>query len=283
MPAQAPSTPTPFTVAPAPGLRLRGESAGEGPAVVLLHGLTATRRYVVQGSRHLLSRGHRLVSYDARGHGESDPAPARGAYGYPDLVGDLEAVLDALELERAVLAGSSMGAATAAGFALARPDRVRALIQITPAHRGAGQLGSEALAHWDELADTLAAGEVDAFVAATGVDDLPERWRRPARLATRQRIERHRDLAAVADALRAVPRSAAFASLDRLDALSMPTLVVGSRDEADPGHPLAVAEEYARRLPRAELLVEDADSAPLAWRGARLSHAIGDFLDRVQE
>ena len=61
----------------------------------------------------------------------------------------------------------------------------------------------------------------------------------------------------------------------------MPVLVVGSRDETDPGHPLAVAEEYARRLPRAELVVEEAGEAPLAWRGAQLSRAIADFLDQV--
>ena len=58
----------------------------------------------------------------------------------------------------------------------------------------------------------------------------------------------------------------------------MPALVVGTRDEADPGHPLATAEEYARRLPRAQLTVEDPGDTPLAWQGARLSRAIGDFL-----
>ena len=43
----------------------------------------------------------------------------------------------------------------------------------------------------------------------------------------------------------------------------------------------AVAQEYAERLPRGELVVEDEGQSPLAWQGARLSRAIGDFLDRV--
>src|SRR4051794_21599626 len=96
-------------------LTLRGEQAGpldgEVAPLVLLHGLSATRRNVVQGSRHLVHRGYRLVAYDARGHGASDPAPKPDAYGYADLVDDLRAVLDELELERPVLVGSSMGAA----------------------------------------------------------------------------------------------------------------------------------------------------------------------------
>ena len=45
-------------------------------------------------------------------------------------------------------------------------------------------------------------------------------------------------------------------------------------------HPLSLAREYARRLPSAELVVEDEGSSPLAWQGARLSRAIGDFLER---
>jgi pimeloyl-ACP methyl ester carboxylesterase len=82
----------------------------------------------------------------------------------------------------------------------------------------------------------------------------------------------------VSDALRVVPRSAAFDGLDGLDRLQVPTLVVGSRDESDPGHPLEVAEEYARRLPRGKLVVEEPGKAPLAWQGAQLSRAIAEFL-----
>src|SRR6201999_885513 len=88
---------------------LDGEEAGEGVPVVLLHGLTATRRYVVMGSKNLERGGHRVVQYDARGHGRSAPG---GAYGYEDLAGDLLEVLDAREIDRAVLAGASMGAHT---------------------------------------------------------------------------------------------------------------------------------------------------------------------------
>ncbi len=273
--------PVPFEVERGDDLVLSGDSTGDGAPLVLAHGLTATRRNVVQGSRHLLGRGWQLVGYDARGHGESSPAPDRDAYEYADLAADLEAVFDAQGLDSAALAGSSMGAATAVRFALDHPERVSALVLITPAYRGPGQLGADALAHWDRLAAALEGGDVEAFVDASGANELPERWREPARLATRQRIERHRHLDAVARALHVVPRSEAFASLDELERLDMPVLIAGTRDEADPGHPLAVAEEYARRLPRGELVVEQPGDTPLAWQGARLSRAIGDFLERV--
>jgi pimeloyl-ACP methyl ester carboxylesterase len=258
-------------------LTLAGESAGEGPPVVLLHGLSATRRHVVQGSRHLIRHGYRLIAYDARGHGASDPAPR---YEYADLVGDLAAVLDRLELERAALVGSSMGAATAMAFALDHPDRVPALVQITPAYTGHARTGDVAEESWERMAAALERGGVDAFVGAAQPDGIPERWREVAREATRQRMERHEHPRAVAQALREVPRSLAWEGLEPLERLDLPVLIVGSRDEADRLHPLAVAREYERRLPRAELVVEDAGSSPLAWQGARLSGVIGDFLER---
>jgi pimeloyl-ACP methyl ester carboxylesterase len=265
-------------------LTLRGEQAGaldgNTPPLVLLHGLSATRRNVVQGSRHLVRRGYRLVAYDARGHGSSDPAPDPEAYGYGDLQSDLRAVLDELAIERPVLAGSSMGAATAMAFALENPERVQALVQITPAYTGRRTTEID-FEIWDRMADELQRGGVEAFVATATPDELPERWRELAREATRQRMERHEHMEAVSAAMRVVPRSRAFEGLEPLSGLDVPTLVVGSRDEADSVHPLEVAREYAERLPRAELLVEDEGETPLAWQGGRLSSAIGDFLERV--
>jgi pimeloyl-ACP methyl ester carboxylesterase len=77
-------------------------SASEGPPIVLLHGLTATRRYVVMGSRSLERSGHRVIAYDARGHGQSAPAREPAAYTYELLDGDLEAVLDAAGVQPAL-------------------------------------------------------------------------------------------------------------------------------------------------------------------------------------
>jgi pimeloyl-ACP methyl ester carboxylesterase len=266
-----------LTVDADPGVALSGEEAGEGVPIVLLHGLTATRRYVVMGSRALERSGHRVVAYDARGHGRSGPAPDPEAYGYAELAGDLEAVLDSLELERAVLAGASMGAHTLLRFALDHPGRAAALGVITPGHDPATADDPARLARWDELADGLRRGGVDGFLAAYGEPDVPEPWRDTVTTVLRQRLSQHEHPEAVADALRAVPRSHPFESLDDLAALDAPAVVVASRDEADPGHPYALAQAYAAALPRARLVSEEPGHSPLAWQGGRLSKVIAEL------
>lgn len=262
------------------GATIGGEdTGGGGPPIVLLHGLTATRRYVLMGSSLLERRGYRLIGYDARGHGESSAAPAPSAYEYADLVTDLEALLDARGVDRVTLVGSSMGAATALAFALRAPERVAAIVQSTPAYAGRPHHDPEEIRTWEALADGLERDGVDGFMAAYR-PKVEGRWEGSVRRLTRQRLERHRDLGALADALRVVPRSAAFEGLEALERVEAPTLVVGSRDQADPEHPLAVAEAYVERLPNAELAVEEPRRSPLAWRGAQVSRRIAEFLER---
>jgi pimeloyl-ACP methyl ester carboxylesterase len=256
-------------------LVLRGETAGDRAPVLLLHGLTATRRYVVHGSHALPRAGYWTVAYDARGHGESDAPSDPAAYEYSALVGDLGAVMNGLEIERAAVAGVSMGAHTAIRFALEQPDRVSALVLITPAYAGHPHRDLDS---WRALADGLERGGVEGFLSTWGGSDVAERFREAALESARQRLERHRDLGAVAAALRVVPASVAFDGLESLERIDAPALVVGSRDEADPTHRLGLAERYAERLPRGELLVEEEGRSPLAWQGGRLAKAIAAFL-----
>src|SRR3954451_20763231 len=260
------------------GTTIAGETIGDGPDVVLMHGLTATRRYTVMGSKALPRAGFRLTTFDARGHGESSPAPDRRAYEYRDMVEDLGAVLDHLGASTAAIGGASMGAHTAMAYALAFPERVSALVAITPAYDGDPREDPAPLAEWDRLADGLEHGGVDGFLSAYDppVDD---RFRETVMTVTRQRLERHKHPEAVADALRVVPRSLAFEGMEELEHVHIPTLVVASRDEADPGHPYAVGEAWSERLPHARLVTEEEGKSPLAWQGARLSKAIAEFLD----
>jgi pimeloyl-ACP methyl ester carboxylesterase len=270
-----PTAPAPFTAGQ--GLAIRGEAAGEGPPVVLCHGLTETRSGVVHGSRALERAGHRMISYDARGHGESDPAPAGEGYGYPALVADLESVAEAtVGGGRFVLAGSSMGAHAAVAYALRHPERLAGLVLIGPAYDGT--VGAGELAYWDGLAEALGSDGVDGFVEYIDrARDLDPAWRDTVLRFTRERMLRHRHLDAIGEALRLVPRSRPFGALEELEALALPALVVASHDDADPGHPRAVAEAYAERLPLARLVGEAAGESPLAWQGGRLSRAIAAF------
>lgn len=271
---------TPFRLDRA-GLELAGEQMGEGAPIVLLHGLTAARGYVVHGSRALPRSGFCTIAYDARGHGESGPAPGGGGYTYAELAGDLGAIIDRFaERRRCVLAGHSMGAHTLAAHALAEPDRVAAIVAIGPASVGA-PAEPATLAYWDRLADGLAEGGVEGFIAAYD-HGLEPAWRETLLRITRERLALHRHPEAVARALREVPRSLPFEGLGELEHLELPALVIGSHDDADPGHPYAVAEAWAERLPDATLVSEPPGASPLAWQGGRLSREIASFCARPE-
>lgn len=271
MPAAAES----FAVGPAPVLR--GEAEGEGPAVVLCHGVTATRRYVLHGSRALARAGYRVVTYDARGHGESDPAPGERGYGYPQLVEDLERVVAAqVGEERFFLGGHSMGAHTAVAYALRHPERLAGLTAVGPTYLG--EIRPEALRYWDGLAAALGSGGVEGFVAYIAAQqEIDPRWRESVLRFTRERLLRQEHPGSLVEALRQVPRSQPFGSLEELGAVQVPALVVASGDEADPGHPYAAAAAYAEALPQARLISEAEGESPLAWQGGKLSRALAAF------
>jgi pimeloyl-ACP methyl ester carboxylesterase len=268
-----------FSVASS-GVTLAGEEAGEGTPVVLLHGLTATRRYVVMGSRALERSGHRVVTYDARGHGASTGAEDPDAYDYDDLVEDLRAVMDDRGIDRAVLVGASMGAHTAVRMALDHPERVAGLVLATPAF-DPEEDRDEGLERWDALSEGLRSGGVDGFVEAYGDPQVPEQWKDTIDKVLRQRLGAHEHPDAVADALHAVPRSRPFEAWDELGEIAVPTVVVASRDEADPGHPYAIGERYAEAIPDAELRSEEPGSSPLAWQGGQLSKVISELAERA--
>lgn len=266
-----------FAVEPEP--RLRGEGEGEGPVVLLCHGLTATRRYVLHGSRALSRAGYRVITYDARGHGESDPAPAGEGYGYPQLVADLERVVSSqVGEERFLLGGHSMGAHTAAAYALRHPERLDGLVLIGPTYTGAVDDDASSLAYWDGLAAALEDEGIDGFVACIAEkQEIDARWRESVARFTRERMQRQEHPEALVEALREVSRSRPFEALEELRSLEVPTLVVASNDEADPGHPYEVAAAYAEALPAARLTSEREGESPLAWQGGRLSRTISSF------
>src|SRR6201999_3396431 len=121
-------------------------------------------------------------------------------------------VLDQAGVERAVLAGASMGAHTLVWLALRHPERVAGLVIVTPAFLPSSGPGADAaeetrrIARWDALSEGLRSGGIDGFVEAYGEPEVPEKWRETVVKVIRQRLSLHEHLDAVADALRAVPR-----------------------------------------------------------------------------
>lgn len=256
------------------GASLALEEAGTGKAVVLLHGLTATRRYVVMGSRALERSGHRVIAYDARGHGRSSPPAGWTDYDYENMGEDLVAVLDQLAIDRAVLAGASMGAHTALWMALKHKRRVAGLVVITPGYDPDNFDDHERLERWDALAEGLRQGGVEGFVAAYGEPRVAPAWRETVLKVIRQRMAQHEYPEAVAEALRVVPRSRPFGGFEELRRVDVPTAVVASADEPDPEHPQALGEAYAAAIPGAWLVTDEPGKSPIAWQGSQLSKVI---------
>ncbi len=260
---------------------LAGEEMGEGPPVVLLHGVTATRRYVTHGSKALPRKGYRAISYDARAHGQSDPAPEGEGYAHAELAADLGRVLADRGVEKPVLAGHSMGCHTIATYALENPDEVAGVVFIGPVSLGL-PAPDEVLAYWDRLADGLESDGVEGFMRAYEADlDVTAEWRDTVLRITRERIALHKDPAALGRAVRELPRTVPFEGMDELARLDVPALVVASHDEADPTHPYAVAEAWAEALPQGELTSEEPGESPLAWQGGKLSRVIAEFCERA--
>jgi pimeloyl-ACP methyl ester carboxylesterase len=217
--------------------------------------------------------------YDARGHGESDPAPEGEEYTYETLASDMAAVAKEVgEGNRVILAGHSMGAHTAATLALAEPDRVAGLVAVGPASRGEPP-SQQTIDYWDRLAAGLERGGVDGFIEVYDDGSHKPEWRDLVLRLARTRLDLHGDLDAVAQALREVTASVPFDGLDALESVDVPTLVVASHDEADPGHPWDVAVEWTERIPGARMVSEDEGESPLAWQGGKLSREIATFCE----
>jgi pimeloyl-ACP methyl ester carboxylesterase len=252
-------------------LAVRQTGDPDAPAIVVMHGLFGTRDQVLMGSTRLEEAGFRVVAYDARGHGRSGAPHDPKDYGYPTLMVDLLAVMDAFDVEQGVLLGVSMGAHTSLRLALDHPDRVAGIAVVTPAYDPAEHPHPERMRRAIKLADGIRRAGIKGFMdelePAPGWGSRFETFRQ----VLGQRMKQHRNLETVADALPAVMGAAAFGPFEDLARVTAPTIVVGTRDEYDHDHPLDLAERYAAAIPGAALVCEPEGKMPLAWSGGALA------------
>ncbi|HCJ45176.1 MAG TPA: alpha/beta hydrolase [Erythrobacter sp.] len=108
-------------------VHVRDEGPRDAP-IVLLHGSNADL-HTWQAWTDALSADYRVVRFDQRGHGLTGPA-ADADYSIETFAGDIDAVVDALGVERFVLAGNSMGGAIAMQYAIASPERLDGLVLV---------------------------------------------------------------------------------------------------------------------------------------------------------
>jgi pimeloyl-ACP methyl ester carboxylesterase len=199
------------------------------------------------------ARTHRSIAPDARGVGKSD-AP-KGPYSTAQMADDALRVLDACAVDRAHVAGLSLGGAVAQELALAHPERVRSLALLASFARQAPRPRA-LLEAWRALYP-LAVGQ-------PGLREAWEKqayawlftdayWRSEANVRAALRFAATQPLQPVEGFLGQVDAALAHDARDRLPALRLPALVIhGALDQLAP---LAGGEELARLIPGAELLV----------------------------
>jgi 3-oxoadipate enol-lactonase len=150
------------------------EVSGDGPAVVMIHGLGGTTTFY-EAVEMALSATHRVIRYDFNGHGRS---PLTGSVSIASLADDLGAVMDELGVESADIIGHSAGTIVVQEFAARNPDRAAKLVLLGPIRElpDAGRDGLRARAG-TVRSDTI--GAVAGAVAAAGTgpatkSDRPE-------------------------------------------------------------------------------------------------------------
>lgn len=256
-----------------PGARLVYEVAGDGPAVVLIHGFGLDMRMWDPQIAPLAAR-FRVVRYDCRGFGASGPLDPGVPYTH---AGDLVALLDYLGIGDAVLAGLSFGGRVALQAALAAPDRVRGLALLDAVLDGVP---------WDpESARAL--DEVARRVQAGGVRAGREAWlAHPLFAAARERPDLAAALAAMVAGypgqhwLGQDPHRETRRPIDVLEGIAVPALVaVGERDV--PGF-REMSAVLARRIPGAAYhVVADAGHMVTMEQPAAVNALLTGFLQEA--
>ncbi len=239
------------------GIEIGYVMEGAGPPLVMLHGASSSGREDFAAQLPLFRRAFRCLAPDARGHA-STPWDAANGFRYQWLVDDLEAFADALGLATFHLLGFSMGAATALGFAVRHPERLRTLVLagISPEREPRASVARRLFdPERIERHDPAWAAELDR---RHGPVQGPGAWRRL--------------LPAIADEV-ASQSLHAPSELVRVDA---PTLVVvGDRD---PFVPVGQAWALRRQLPDARLFVApDCGHEVMVRRPALFNEALAGF------
>lgn len=249
-------------------------AGGQGPVVVQLHGLTSCRaRDAALGldlGRAL--RDHRILRYDARGHGASGGQADATAYTWPALADDLLAVLDALSPDEPVHGvGTSMGAATLLHAAVRAPHRFASLTLVVPPT--AWETRRAKAAAYLANADLVERAGIDAFIElGSTTPDPPALSEAPL---TRPSVTEA--------LLPSVLRGAAASNLPPLQALAgieVPALILAWAD--DPAHPLRTAELLHRAISASRRIVARTPYGIMAWPALFADHVAAANHQRLR-
>ena len=245
------------------GVKIHYEVHGSGPVILLSHGYSATSR-MWAGQVEALSRDHKLVVWDMRGHGASEYPQDQSAYSQDLTVDDMGAILDAVGAKQAIVGGLSLGGYMSLAFYVKHPERVRALLIIDT---GPGFKKDEARDGWNKTAlDTASAFERD------GLQRLKSR---SAEMAS----ARHRSADGLIRAARGMLTQRDATVINALPEIRVPSLVVvGANDKPF----LAAADYMAAKIPGArKVVIEGAGHAANIDQPAAFNEAVLSFLRSV--
>ena len=241
------------------GVNIHYEIRGEGPAVLVTHGFGASS-HMFEATSASLAATHRVITWDLRGHGRSDYPTDENEYSVPLAVGDMLAILDAADVDRAVLMGHSLGGYLSLDLQRTHPDRVSALVLIGT---GPGYRRDDARDGWNKMAEAFA---VD--LETKGLDGLPS--------SEEIRPDVHRSADGLVRAARGILRQHDDLVLANLPAISVPVLVViGERDK-----PFLAGSQYmAGKIPGAAItVITGARHAPMITHRDAFDAHIASFL-----
>jgi pimeloyl-ACP methyl ester carboxylesterase len=242
------------------GVKVFYRDSGTGPLVVLSHGYGATSS-MWKGQAGALSDRYRIVSWDMRGHGQSDSPEDAAQYSEQTTIDDIDALIDHCEAKKAVVGGLSLGGYMSLAFNLAYPDRVHALMLFDT---GPGYRNSEARAGWNEMAE----GRARDF-REKGLDALSSAGREV-------RASSHTSAEGLAFAALGMLRQYDSRVIESLPTIRVPTLVVvGELDKPF----LAATEVMAAKIPNAKkVVIPDAGHAVNLYQPEAFNQAVSDFL-----
>jgi pimeloyl-ACP methyl ester carboxylesterase len=254
------------------GRRLAYRVYGDGPRVtVLIHGLLLSQRMHVPLARALAERGNRIVTLDLRGHGRSDRPPDMWRYAMGFFAQDVVALLDHLEVDQAVVGGTSLGANVTLEVASLAPERLRGMVIEMPVLDNA--LLACAVA-FTPLLVALTFGEPVMKAVSRLTRLIPERrvpWAANVLLDTVRQ-----DPAPGAAVLQGIFAGRTAPHRTERRTFTTPALVIGHH--RDPVHPFSDAGLLAEELPNARLL-EASSILELRVAPDRLTDEIAGFID----
>jgi pimeloyl-ACP methyl ester carboxylesterase len=256
------------------GLRIRYVRAGQGPPLVLLHGL-ASSIYTWKDVLPALAAGHDVVAVDLPGFGGSD-VPER--FDGPRAVGTVVTLMDRLRIPRASLVGNSLGGAVAVAMAARAPERVDRLVLVD----AAGYNFKPADRPWILNLVAAVPGSVAERVPLRPVVTLGLRQVfHDRRLVTPQRIDEYvtplRRPGAARMVRQILVNGDAMGFPEIVREVRAPTLVLWGR--FDRWIPARDAERFGSDIPGARVVLLDAGHMPQEERPAETAALIEEFLE----